>query len=427
MVLAALPEEHASQPHAPVGPPVAQKGFRAGTHRTVPPEQTLARALRFAERFGITRLADITGLDTIGIPVVVAHRPNSRSLATSQGKGLDLVAAKTSAVMESIEAFHAERISLPLKLGSYEELRGGHRLVDPDALPKSRSRTFSKSARIFWIEGRELGSDASVWVPFELVHLNYTLPPLSGSGFFLGSSNGLASGNHFLEAVSHGICEIVERDATTLWALRGANAQKQTRLALDTVDDPLVNQVLDAFERADVGVAAWETTSDTGIPSFLCQIIDRSPNPLRPLPSARGMGCHPAREVALLRALTEAAQSRLTGISGSRDDIGEVRHRRALTPEVIERARKRVCTGHGVRHFNAVPTHTATSLDEDVLWERARLASAGAKQVITVDLTEPELGFSVVRVLVPGLEGLYDMPLYVPGERAARRTAELSS
>jgi len=54
---------------------------------------------------GITRVANVTGLDHVGIPVVMACRPNARGLAVSQGKGLTLDAAKASAVMESIIFF----------------------------------------------------------------------------------------------------------------------------------------------------------------------------------------------------------------------------------------------------------------------------------------------------------------------------------
>ena len=63
---------------------------------------------------GITRIANITGLDRLGIPVVMVCRPNSRSIAVSQGKGLTLDAAKASGLMESVETFHAESITRPL-------------------------------------------------------------------------------------------------------------------------------------------------------------------------------------------------------------------------------------------------------------------------------------------------------------------------
>ncbi len=65
----------------------ALKGFRDGTHRLIAPAETVARVRRLMPVMGITRIANVTGLDCIGIPVVMVCRPNSRSLSVSQGKG----------------------------------------------------------------------------------------------------------------------------------------------------------------------------------------------------------------------------------------------------------------------------------------------------------------------------------------------------
>src|SRR5918995_3479572 len=114
----------------------AAKGHRRGTHRLVAPGATVERVAPLRARMGITRVANVTGLDRIGIPVVMVCRPNSRSIAVSQGKGLDLDAAKASGVMEAIELYHAERVELPLKLGSSRDLARTHRLIDLHALPR---------------------------------------------------------------------------------------------------------------------------------------------------------------------------------------------------------------------------------------------------------------------------------------------------
>ena len=47
-----------------------------------------------------------------------------------------------------------------------------------------------------------------------------------------------------------------------------------------------------------------------------------------------------------------------------------------------------------------------------------RLGSVGIHTVVTVDLTKPELGVPVVRVLIPELELPDDEDDYVPGRRA---------
>lgn len=103
-----------------------KKGYLTGTHRTRSPRETLSDYAHFMPRMGITRLANVTGLDSIGLPVYTAIRPNSRSLATSQGKGFDADSAKASARMESIETWHAEQIQKPLYWDSYTFLPASH-------------------------------------------------------------------------------------------------------------------------------------------------------------------------------------------------------------------------------------------------------------------------------------------------------------
>jgi len=290
------------------------------------------------------------------------------------------------------------------------------RLVDSARLART-SASFGSASRIFWIEGKSLCDDEEVWVPFELVHLSFTLPALTGSGYFVASSNGLASGNHLLEAISHALCEVIERDAVTLWALFGEEYANRTRLDLQTIDDADVLALLNQFEQGGVAVAVWDITSDVGVPAFSAAIIDRSPSPLHPLPHARGMGCHPSRRIAILRALTEAAQSRLTVIAGSRDDLRQTRYRDLLDPEGQERTRRMIADSVGVCDYRAVPTYESDTFDGDIHWLLARLRNVGLKEAIVVDLTRPEFGIPVVRVIVPGLEAMYDMPGYTPGDR----------
>ncbi|MFP2912380.1 YcaO-like family protein [Pyxidicoccus sp. 3LFB2] len=396
------------------------KAFRHGTHRVVSPNETLERVRRLMPVLGITRIANVTGLDTIGIPVVMVTRPNARSLAVSQGKGLTLDAAKASGLMESVEGYHAEHVSLPLKLATYNELRFREAVVDVAGLPRLSVSLFHENWRMLWVEGVDLARGSKVWLPFDLVHTDFTLPLPTGSGAFLMSSNGLASGNHVLEATLHGLCEVVERDATALWHARGPRAQAGTRLELDSVEDPACREALEKYARAGVAVGVWETTSDVGVPAFTCSIIDREPEPQRPVAVAGGMGCHPSREVALLRALTEAAQSRLTRISGARDDLHRKAYEAAKDGVAAERLRTRLREEPPVRRFQDVPSQDGATLEEDLAWVMGKLMAVGLSQVVAVDLTKPELGVPVVRVVVPGLEPTHEAPGYVPGPRARK-------
>jgi len=363
----------------------------------------------------------VTGLDTIGIPVVMVCRPNARSLSASQGKGADLAAAQASGLMESIELFHAEHIALPLLWLSYEDIRYRYRVADPAQLPRAANGHMHPHLPIHWIEGYDLMGHESVWLPYELVHTNYTMAMHRNMAGFLATSNGLASGNHLLEAISHAICEVVERDATTLWRLLPDAARARTRIDLSTVTDPACREVLERYRRAEIAVFAWEITSDVGIPAFMCRIFDQHSNPMRVLGMSECMGCHPVREVALLRALTEAAQSRLTYIAGSRDDCFPVLYQQLRDPEAIRRHQADLGEGHLLRHFDDGSSWRSDTFTADVQWELERLKAVGITQVIAVDLTKPEFGLPVVRVVIPGLEASSEQSNYVPGARALAR------
>ena len=369
---------------------------------------------------GVTRVANVTGLDTLGIPVVAVYRPNARSLVVSQGKGLDLWAAKASGLMEAIEGFHAEHAELPLRLASARELARSHELVDLAGLPRVSIGSFHLDRQILWCEARALGSDRPLWVPYELVHTNFTLPLPAGSGYFTMSSNGLASGNHLLEAISHGLCEVIERDALALWDGAGGSSAARGRIAEGSIDDRACAHVLAAIRAAELAIGIWDITSDIGIATFACVLVDRGPNHVGQVYTSHGSGCHPSRSIALLRALTEAAQTRLTFIAGTRDDADREFFERARDPARIERLRAELDAPGEGRGFQAVPTREADDLEDDVRWQRERLAAVGLEQIAVVDLTQPRFGIPVVRVIVPGLESLHGIPGYVPGARARR-------
>ncbi len=417
-----------------------KKQYRHGTHRSCSPAQTLSRIKPFMSAMGITRIANITGLDHIGIPVVTACRPNSRALSVAQGKGLDLDSAKASAVMEAMESYHAEYIELALKHASYNELGAGHQLIDVTRLQQLSISYYHHDLALLWVEGvclkeTELEesiinlqaqmqgtggyTQASKWVPYDAVHTNYTLPLPSSGGSFMMSTNGLASGNCLEEAISHGICELVERDCTSLWQLKGG-AEESSGLMLDlvTVTDPDCRQIIKKYQQADMAIGVWDTTTDTGISSFYCTIIERVAQPMRPLYPASGAGCHPCKEIALLRALTEAAQTRLTLMSGSRDDTGLDDYEGAQDLALQDKVRQWLNSENHSRDFSEVASFSSESFTEDIRWMLRQLKSWGLDEVVVVNLSKPEFDLSVVRVLIPGLEGIADVPGYQPGERA---------
>jgi YcaO-like protein with predicted kinase domain len=393
-----------------------------GTERVVPPEETLRKVLPLLPSMGITRVANVTGLDRIGIPVVVVSRPNSRALAVSQGKGTTLEAAKCSGIMESVESFHAERIDRGLVYASYEEMSQSRDVVDVERLPRLASSSFRPDLPLLWIEGFDLLNREPRWVPYEVVHSDYRVPFPAGSGCFIASSNGLASGNHPLEAVSHGLTEVIERDAYSLWTLAGGDRLEGTRVDLDTVRDPVCLSVLERYEAAGVAVAAWEMTSDIGMPSFSCRIAERRADPFQRLYVAGGMGAHLRPEIALSRALTEAAQSRLTAIAGSRDDISREDFDRYRGSSTIEDQMERMAPPPGTSRPFPSGRGLNETFAEDVSAQLGLLQRAGIEEVVVVDLTMARFALPVVRVVVPGLENALaaEGSEYLLGARARR-------
>ena len=365
------------------------------------------------KRMGITRLANVTGLDHIGIPVFMAVRPNSRGVSVSQGKGVDIASAKVSALMESIEGWHAERVTVPLRYESYESLRRTDRCVDVHRLPKVHPRPVPPHQPLLWAEGYDLLQNARTWVPFESVTLSFVHPPGHVATFYT-SSNGLASGNHMLEAICHGLCETLERDAIALWLHEeGDELAKQRQLDLATVDDPLCRSILERLAAESVRVALWDVTSDSGIPTYACGIFDK------PQWRAKGLflgyGTHLSPPVALLRAMTEAVQCRLAFIVGSRDDLPPAEYGTHASADTLLDLERQLQEPPPALDFRQRASLSTDTFEEDIATLLSALQRMGVESAVVVDLSLPEVGIPVVKMVVPGLE--VEASHVVPGTR----------
>jgi ribosomal protein S12 methylthiotransferase accessory factor len=244
----------------------ATKTYLHGTHSTRTRDDTTARLQPLMAAFGITRVANLTGLDRTGLPVVMVCRPNARSSSVFHGKGINLEAAKASGLMEAIETWHAEHVQLPLRFGSFNDLVPTLRLAEAGCLPRLPDSWFHADLPMLWVEGHDLIAGHRVLLPFETVHANSSVPGPPSSECFSASTNGLASGNNLLEAVSHALCEVIERPVL----------QSRMRLDLSTVNDDDCRWVLERLREASLNVAVWEITSDVGVPAFHCLAQDQS-------------------------------------------------------------------------------------------------------------------------------------------------------
>lgn len=394
------------------------KTYRLGTHRAVAPKETLARIQPHLLKMGITRLANVTGLDDIGIPVVTACRPNAKAVAVSQGKGVSLAAAKVSAAMEAIETYHAEHINLPMLFTSYNQLIQQQKVVDIEALPRMELVPFCPDTRRLWIAACECQTQAKVYVPYDLVHCDFTLPLPPASGSFQLSTNGLASGNTLAEASVHALCELIERDAMTLWSLMPEAQKAQQKVNLTTVTDPIIQNLITKIEQADVMLTVWNITSDLGVPTFIASIINKNESLHRPLYPMSGSGTHLDKQVALMRAITEAVQTRLTLISGSRDDASRKEYQIRQDSQQQQRVRAKLTATPPYVDFADIPTFELASSEEDLQLLQAKFSDKNLPMPMMIDLTKPEFDIPVVRAIAPGLEGIYNVPGYQFGQRA---------
>ena len=369
-----------------------------GTVRAVTPEETLAKIDRpeVYERVGLTRVADLGRLDFLGLHVFAAFRPNGKALSSGQGKGVSKELAKVSAIMEAIETWHAEFLRPADAFGTTNELKAEGRNLRPwmesqigDGWPLDPDRTTG------WIEGRAARTDEPVLIPREQVCLAFDEEACTTS--FGGSTNGLASGNTFDEAVVHGLLEVVERQAEVLVETRLGEINPPL-IDTRTIETPSLRALIDEIESRGIHVVIEDRTefAPGGIPTMAAYLEET--DILRGIGKMKGSGSHLSPRVAIARAITEAVQARVVMISGSRDDFypSFYESRRQLTMEDQGPIRR-----EGTKQFvdNTLDGRTFADLRTEIL---DRLEANGFGPVTVIDLTDPVLDIPVASVTIEG-------------------------
>lgn len=359
-----------------------------GTNRTRPPAETAELVGRAARRVGVTRIADITRLDTIGIPTFQAIRPLSRTLAVSQGKGVTPELARLSAVMESVETWHVEQPLAAAFTAAPRELNGllGY---DPAALARSAPSLYHEGLPTDWTTARSLVDGARSHVPVSVVRLSLQEHAEWNPPVFFESTNGLAGGNTVAEAALHALCEVIERDALT--AAVAGGGEMGIRVDPRSSGSVEVDSLCELIERAEVALEVRWVPSPTGLPCFLAWVACHD------YPAAMfGFGCHLDPHIALTRAITEAAQARLAYISGARDDLQDDFKQvdvKALRPRPEGAADIRDLAPEATVH---------QSLLGDLEYAVRKAAAAFGHPPLVVELTREEIGVPVVKVVAPG-------------------------
>ncbi len=388
------------------------------------------RARPLAERFGVTRVTDITGLDRLRIPVYTAVVPRSADfISIYNGKGMHREDAHAGALAEAIERQSVLRARPPFISASSAELRKEIRIIEPSEILTSLSPVWSEGRVYEWVEGHDLLSGQATWVPAAAAGYCWRDLP-GGSPFRRTTTHGLAAGNCLEEAVSQALCELVERDAWTLAELGSywrPRALAECKLGRDPENDFLddferypcidfsgmsgsVGHILNRFHRAGLRPIVRDISNDLGIPTVLAAVAD---DDVPGFPQAHmGVGSHPDLEVAAARALTEAAQSRCGDIQGVREDLapaegdgdaaGVAIHTRRV--KFVDRRRWLHRESSSKRSWLDIDQHRNADILADIHLLLERLRRAGIRQVVMVDFSPPDSGFSVVRLLAPGAE-----------------------
>ncbi len=393
----------------------APKGYLLDTHRASSPATTLEHVQGALLNAGITRVAEITGLDRIGVPVFTSVRPGAADGAVTvyAGKGFTKEEAQVSAIMEGIERFSAEPRSGMCVVGSYDELQracenGGDAVLDPTRLVLPATVSYQSSDRIEWFRGFSISKDHWILVPAEAVFHPYSRK----NQLFRTNTNGLAVGNLFEEAILHGLMEVIERDS---WSLFEHGTLKGRDLNIGSEMNGPIGEIVGRLSRASVKAYAKDITSDIGIATIAVALDDEATRD--PALLSLGVGTHPDPKIAALRAFTEAVQSRLTTIHGTREDTYKADFARRAGYERMKRINRKWFEGTGVEaSLDEMPTFDSSDFLNDIRYTLRRLSSVGLDEVVVADLTRTETEVPAVRVIVPGLE-VYAMDK----ERAGKR------
>lgn len=397
----------------------ASKYASYGVVRTIPPAETIRRVTPLMETIGVTRVAEVTGLDRVGIPNFTTVRPRERGEGISyyNGKGVTRVAAHAGALMEAVERYSGELCDLPVFSGTRGEIERLGPTVDPAQIIVPQAQAYHPELRLEWVEGFDLLSQRPTYLPLNAVVCPYE--PAAGHPIvYYSSTNGLASGNTLEEALCHALCEVIERDASAVAdaSLDLMPAVQGVLVSMGFAADsrafptavqrfPLIDlaslppralALARRLQRARLTVYLRDVTSTAGIPALDCAIVERRLDGRHLVHG--GSGCHPDARVAVNRALTEAAQSRVGHIQGGREDLPRI----IGTPAPFDPDQ---LYGQGeVRPFSSIRSYEQQEVDHDIRLMLSGLAADGFTQVIAVDMTRPEVGVPVVRVVIPGAE-----------------------
>ena len=380
--------------------------YLEGTQRVYDEATTLENTKNEMKKIGVTRIADITNLDRLGIPIFSAIRPSAAKGAISiySGKGSTEQRARISAIMESFERCLAERpglnaniageISAPALVESYNSAAESCTVLDPTTL--LLPQPYLPQSLLEWVGAYDLMNKEEVFVSSNSVYHPYDSPGRCQK-LFLSNTNGLASGNVIEEAILHGLLEVIERDAISI-AQFSRNLGKEIVL---TEEDGYLYELASKFKDAGIELKVWLVPTDTGIPTVIAATDDVKLKD--PALLVMGAGSHLKPEIAVSRAITEAAQSRVVQIQGAREDTDREGFIRSVGYDRMKRLNWFWFEEGEKISLSEVQDLSRKSPAEniDVILEKLKGLT---ERVLVVDLSREDVKVPVVRVIIPGFE-----------------------
>ncbi|NLI62697.1 MAG: YcaO-related McrA-glycine thioamidation protein [Methanosarcinaceae archaeon] len=376
-----------------------KKIYQKETHRSKTLDDTYEKIKDLTSVAGITRVADITKLDRVGIPVFSCIRPDAAKGAVSvyNGKGKTKLAARVSAIMEGIERYSGEPEGKEYFHAKYSELNP-ELCVSPADLILPNMVRFDPEREVGWHIGYRFDPKTheceEFLIPIEAVF--HPLPENYG-GIFRTNTNGLASGNSIEEAIYHGLAEVIERDA---WSI--AEASGYAGPVIQNIDDEDILELIDMFESEDIKIVLRDITSDIGLPTIAAVSDDlrlKDPTLL-----TIGMGTHSSKKIAAIRALTEVAQSRATQIHGAREDATTADFRKKIGYERTKRLNSKWFDESETVDYSSIKECAKDDFLDEILQVSEKLSAVGLNDILFANLTSDDTNIPVVKVVVPGAE-----------------------
>ncbi|WP_303235098.1 YcaO-related McrA-glycine thioamidation protein [Methanosphaera cuniculi] len=384
----------------------SQIKYKKSTHRTQSPEDTLRNIEKIIKDIGLTRTSNITHLDRIKIPVFTSVRPMAEEGAVSvyAGKGPNETHAKVSSIMEAIERYSAEIQDSDKFIN---QKYNPETSLDPESLilPKN----IYHDDTLEWTKGYSIKTGAEILIPANAVYHPYNSSDVKH--LFYSNTNGLASGNTIEEAIFHGMMEVIERDA---WSLFEAFRKVKPEIICDNTQNEYIQELLKKFSDANVSIKLIDLTSDNQIPTIGAVSEDLTLKD--PALLTLGIGTHLDPTIAAIRAITEVAQSRATQIHGTREDTTRANLLRNAGYDRMKRLNKHWFMQSDKQiNLEDMPNMSHDTFRENIEFTMKQLEKSDVNDAYYVDLTR-DIKIPVVRVIIPGME-LYSVDTMRIGER----------